>query len=109
MRASYGFDKISYDDELVHDAEKLLSMFSEVVVPGRYLVNHIPILRHLPAWCPGGAAQRFASKYRPFFNDLKNEPFNAVKADMIRTQPSRDDRTSINVDFQRREVYTRIE
>lgn len=79
MRASYGFDKISYDDELVHDAEKLLSMFSEVVVPGRYLVNHIPILRHLPAWCPGAGFKAKVKEMSRLSEKAVCEPFEMSK------------------------------
>ncbi|EAU81927.1 O-methylsterigmatocystin oxidoreductase [Coprinopsis cinerea okayama7 len=58
MRASYGFEKVNYDDELISDAENLLHAFAEVIVPGRYLVNHIPILRHIPSWFPGAGFKR---------------------------------------------------
>ena len=53
-------------------------------VPGAFLADTFPILRHIPAWCPGGAARRFASKHREMMSSLNEEPFNVIKEDMAR-------------------------
>ncbi|RXW19089.1 hypothetical protein EST38_g6769 [Candolleomyces aberdarensis] len=61
MRIAYGFDDPEVNRGLLHDGETMLKAFVEVSLPGRYLVNDIPILRHVPAWFPGaGFKARFA-------------------------------------------------
>jgi len=79
MRAAYGFDKIGYNNEMMNDAEKLLSMFSEVVVPGRYLVNHIPILRYLPSWFPGAGFRAKVNEMSRLSEKSVCEPFEMSK------------------------------
>jgi hypothetical protein len=54
IRISYGFEDAEYNQNLVKQAEVLVSGFSESMVPGRYLVNAFPVLKKLPAWLPGG-------------------------------------------------------
>ncbi|KAH6917898.1 cytochrome P450 98A3 [Coprinopsis sp. MPI-PUGE-AT-0042] len=53
IRISYGFEDVEYNKTLVKQAETLASGFSESIIPGRYLVNALPFLRHVPSWFPG--------------------------------------------------------
>ena len=53
IRISYGFEDPEYNKGLVKQAETLASGFSESIMPGRFLVNVFPLLRHVPSWLPG--------------------------------------------------------
>ncbi|KAJ2912965.1 hypothetical protein MD484_g7455, partial [Candolleomyces efflorescens] len=61
MRATYGFDDTTHHAELVHDTQKLLDEFFEAIIPGQYLVDYVPLLRHVPSWLPGAG---FKKKFR---------------------------------------------
>ncbi|KAJ3506015.1 hypothetical protein NMY22_g17383 [Coprinellus aureogranulatus] len=58
MRVTYGFDDPQVNKSLLHDGETLLQAFAEATLPGRYLVNDIPFLRHIPEWLPGAGFRR---------------------------------------------------
>lgn len=53
IRISYGFEDVEYNKTLVQQTETLASGFSESIIPGRYLVNAFPFLKHVPSWLPG--------------------------------------------------------
>ncbi|KAJ3507678.1 hypothetical protein NMY22_g16856 [Coprinellus aureogranulatus] len=58
MRVTYGFDDPLVNKSLLHDGETLLQAFAEATLPGRYLVNDIPLLKHIPEWLPGAGFRR---------------------------------------------------
>ncbi|KAJ8457352.1 hypothetical protein ONZ51_g11586 [Trametes cubensis] len=64
VRITYGFDVREKDDDYVQMAEKGIAAFSSLLVPGKYLVELFPALRHLPAWFPGCRFKREASDAR---------------------------------------------
>ena len=80
----FGIPVSGPDDSFVRRIEHANEQFSQMKVPGAFLADTFPILQHIPAWCPGGAAQRFASVNRPLMASLHEEPFNVVKQDMVR-------------------------
>ncbi|TEB22785.1 cytochrome P450 [Coprinellus micaceus] len=59
MRVTYGFDDPQVNKSLLRDGEALLQAFAEATLPGRYLVNDIPFLKHVPAWFPGAGFRRY--------------------------------------------------
>ena len=81
----YGMSVSGPEDQFILRIELANELFGKMKLPGAFLADMIPMLQYIPAWCPGGAAQRFSQKYRPFFNRLNSEPFDIVKADMVRT------------------------
>ena len=85
MDILYGISLSGPDDEFVLRVEESNEKFSEMKVPGAFLADTLPIVQHIPAWCPGGAAQRFASEHRALMTALRMEPFDVAKQDMVRT------------------------
>ncbi|KAG2008249.1 cytochrome P450 [Coprinopsis cinerea AmutBmut pab1-1] len=79
IRISYGFEDEEYNKVLVEEAEALASGFSESIIPGRYLVNAFPFLRHVPAWLPGAGFQRTMQYLRKISEKTLSEPFDNVK------------------------------
>ena len=84
MDLVYGISLSGPEDDFVLRIEHVSETFGRMKVPGAFLADIIPVLQYIPTWCPGGAAQRFVSEHRPLITSLKNEPFNTVKADMVR-------------------------
>ena len=83
MRTAYGFDDIRQNESLIHDAEKLVLELFEATIPGRFLVNHLPILRYVPSWFPGaGFKRRFRNLAQLVFK-TRHSPFDEAKRDMV--------------------------
>ena len=84
MRVAYGFDDIQRNEALIHNAEALIVGFSEAVVPGRFLVNLFPSLKHVPSWFPGAGFQRFLGNLARISFMTLYPPFEAAKNDFVR-------------------------
>jgi hypothetical protein len=52
-------------------------------VPGNFLVDVFPFLRHIPAWCPGANFKRLAAKWRQAFDDMVEVPYAHTKKLMV--------------------------
>ena len=84
MRIVYGLDVYGPDEKYIQIAEKSMECFSAVFNPGRYLVQTLPWLRFVPAWFPGAGFKRQAKVWRGLISEFVNEPFDRVKANMVR-------------------------
>ena len=80
----YGISLSGPEDDFVHRVEQSNEMFSKMKIPGAFLADTVPIMRYIPGWCPGGAAQRAAFELRTLSDALRIEPFDVVKRDMVR-------------------------
>ncbi|KAG2021164.1 cytochrome P450 [Coprinopsis cinerea AmutBmut pab1-1] len=58
IRISYGVNDRDYNNVLTERAERIIKGFSEVALPGNYLVNIFPSLAYVPAWFPGAGWKR---------------------------------------------------
>ena len=85
---SYGISVSGPEDDFILRVESSAEDFGKMKVPGAFLADILPVFQYIPAWCPGGAAQRVAQKQRPISTALKNEPFDLVKAEMVCNFPS---------------------
>ncbi|RDW63545.1 O-methylsterigmatocystin oxidoreductase-2 [Coleophoma cylindrospora] len=79
--------KITYDynieqhkeDPLVKIADTALDQFSAAVVPGAWIVDVLPFLRHLPEWLPGAGFKRTSRLWKKTITDVADIPYNYVK------------------------------
>ncbi|CDO70506.1 hypothetical protein BN946_scf184569.g49 [Trametes cinnabarina] len=78
----YGLEITDHNDKYIRIAEKAADVYIKISVPGRYLVETFPILRHLPAWFPGASFKRDAAKWEPDVLALRNAAFDNVKREM---------------------------
>ncbi|KAL5522856.1 hypothetical protein ACEPAG_8874 [Sanghuangporus baumii] len=69
-------------DPLVDLAEEVLEIFSRTAVAGTWIVDMLPFLRYVPAWVPGMAFKRTATKWRKSITDLTEVPYAFVKRQM---------------------------
>ncbi|KAI0631045.1 O-methylsterigmatocystin oxidoreductase [Trametes polyzona] len=65
------------EDPYVSLAERGTAIFSRVVVPGQYLVELVPALRHVPAWLPGAGFKRDAARWAHDVDRVRNGPYDA--------------------------------
>lgn len=59
-----------------------MKAFAAVLIPGVWVVDWIPILKHLPSWFPGASFKRFAEEHRKYPEDLRDVPFSQARAEM---------------------------
>ncbi|KAJ7252466.1 cytochrome P450 [Mycena rebaudengoi] len=79
MSIAYGIDALPSNDPYVETAEAVLDAMAQAAVPGRYLVDVIPILKHVPAWFIGAGFKRQAREWKKLTDKMVQLPFQAAK------------------------------
>ncbi|CAG9981150.1 unnamed protein product [Clonostachys byssicola] len=80
LKLTYGYDiNTSSDDPLLFLARRMLDRLTAAVLPGGWLVDVFPILRHIPAWCPGAGFKQKAVRWNREVLETVNTPFQFVK------------------------------
>ncbi|KAJ7251438.1 cytochrome P450 [Mycena rebaudengoi] len=79
MSIAYGIDTLPSNDPYVETAEAVLDAMAQAAVPGRYLVDMIPILKHVPAWFIGAGFKRQAREWKKLTDKMVQLPFQAAK------------------------------
>ncbi|OTA00033.1 hypothetical protein A9Z42_0029920 [Trichoderma parareesei] len=69
-------------DSLAELIDKMMSNFSEAMVPSPRLVDMIPALRHLPDWFPGTAYKETARRWNKINHDTVNIQYSFVERQM---------------------------
>lgn len=83
MRVAYGFDDVRRNEDLIDNAESLILGFAEAADPGRFLVNFVPFLKHVPSWFPGAGFQRFLGNLARISDKTLYPPFEEAKQDFV--------------------------
>lgn len=83
LKIAYGFDTKPGHDPLVEIVDEAMAQFADLVRPGAWLVDFIPLLRFIPAWFPGGKFKAVAKHYRKTLDDMIDIPFRMVQAQMV--------------------------
>ncbi|KAG6919294.1 hypothetical protein DXG01_007426 [Tephrocybe rancida] len=79
LRISHGYEVKETKDPFVELADRATEGFSAATAPGSFLVDVLPILRHVPAWFPGADFQRKAKEWGDILVDMVEQPHNFVK------------------------------
>ncbi|KAH8105245.1 cytochrome P450 [Cristinia sonorae] len=82
IRVVYGARNATQMRHYIYLAERGLEAARKALVPGAFLAELIPIMKHIPSWLPGGAARRFAAEYRPIVAEMRDRAFDEVKEAM---------------------------
>ncbi|KAG6815618.1 hypothetical protein H0H87_012888, partial [Tephrocybe sp. NHM501043] len=82
LRITHGYRVQEKNDPLVTIADAASDQFSLATVPGKYLVDTLPFLRHVPAWFPGAGFQRMAKEWSATLHEMVDRPHNYVKREM---------------------------
>ncbi|KAH9886459.1 O-methylsterigmatocystin oxidoreductase [Cubamyces lactineus] len=75
MDVVYGITVSDDNDPYVKMAERETAIFSELAIPGRYLVELLPFLRHIPAWFPGAKFKRDAAEWQLDVSLVRHVPY----------------------------------
>ncbi|KAJ7109594.1 cytochrome P450 [Mycena crocata] len=82
MSVAYGIDILPTEDPYITLARKAVHTFTLANVPGRYLVNTFPILKHVPSWFPGAGFKRQAAEWKKLSRGMLELPFAETKRQM---------------------------
>ena len=83
LKVTYGIEVKSEDDAYVGMIEAAFEGILEGFVVGRYLVDTMPILRHIQPWIPGAQSPKLWRKWKTAVRKAANVPYRYTKACMV--------------------------
>ena len=72
-----------YNDPYIKIAEDAVAAMAELMIPGAFLVDIIPILKYVPEWFPGAKFQSKAAMMRKHAARIRNTTFAATEELMV--------------------------
>ncbi|KKK20514.1 hypothetical protein ARAM_001120 [Aspergillus rambellii] len=86
LNAAYGYTISPHGrDPMCEIAQRALGGFEEIFTPGNWLVNFVPILRHVPSWLPGTGFLEKAAEYGHSARQFTDLPFHFAKHKMAQS------------------------
>ncbi|KAJ7607915.1 cytochrome P450 [Roridomyces roridus] len=79
MESAYGIDVLPQNDPYVNLAERAIHSIAYALVPGRFLVDSLPMLKYIPGWFPGAGFQRLAKEWKVLARDMMEKPYAEAK------------------------------
>ncbi|KAJ7684107.1 cytochrome P450 [Mycena polygramma] len=79
MSIAYGIDVQPTNDPYVALAHNAVDTLAQAALPGKYLVDSFPILKHVPAWLPGASFQRNAIGWFKLARAMEQVPLAETK------------------------------
>ena len=83
MKIGYGISVQENNDPYISIAEEVLQGAAQAGIPGTFLVDLIPILKHVPSWFPGVTFKKKAARVKEFIRLMAEKPFNHVQEQMV--------------------------
>ncbi|KAF7968957.1 hypothetical protein HWV62_28806 [Athelia sp. TMB] len=83
LGSTYGMAAEKDRDPYIHAAGVLIHSASDSLTPGRYLVEILPWMKHVPAWIPGASFHTTAREGNKVVEAATSAPFERVKAAMV--------------------------
>ncbi|RAL13437.1 cytochrome P450 [Aspergillus homomorphus CBS 101889] len=85
LKIAYGYTTEPHGrDPLVDLANEAMDQFSIAGSPGQWLVDTIPILKHVPAWFPGAGFKRTGLAWNRILLTTVEKPYQFVRQQMQR-------------------------
>ncbi|KAF9545038.1 cytochrome P450 [Agrocybe pediades] len=84
MAISYGIQVKEENDPYVTTAEAALHGLCMAALPGAFLVDALPFLKHVPSWFPGAGFQRKAQEWKDLATRMKTIPFELTKQNIAK-------------------------
>ncbi|TFK27926.1 cytochrome P450 [Coprinopsis marcescibilis] len=81
---AYGIDADVEGDPNIQLASDSLRTTMDALLPGKYFVEFLPILKYLPKWLPGARFHQDALEGRTFMNRIRAEPFAQAEEQLSR-------------------------
>ncbi|TFK48072.1 cytochrome P450 [Heliocybe sulcata] len=79
MAATYGIEVQDRRDPYIAISDKAMEGISQAGVPGAFLVNYFPSMKHIPPWVPGAGFQGKALQWKKDAQEMLQKPMEAVK------------------------------
>ncbi|KAJ7339879.1 cytochrome P450 [Mycena albidolilacea] len=79
MSITYGNDVLDANDPYLKLAHQSMHDLAAACVPGKYLVDAIPVLKYIPTWFPGAGFKRDARKWSQATQQYVELPFEEAK------------------------------
>ena len=87
MSVAYGLEVQPDDDPYIKTAEEGVHPLHTAAVPGAFLVDSLPFLKHVPEWFPGAGFQNEAKAAKKLARTMIEVPFEAAKKNFVRDPP----------------------
>ncbi|KAG8758849.1 hypothetical protein FRC11_002930 [Ceratobasidium sp. 423] len=84
IRMVYGYKVDSPGDRLVQSVEQAMAILSDIMAPGRWMVEVFPLLRYIPKWFPGATFHKAVASWMPMVRAVEDETFGFVKSQMAK-------------------------
>jgi hypothetical protein len=85
LSLTYGIKVQDGEDSFVNLIEDANANFNAATVPGAFMVDFFPSLRHLPEWLPGMGFMRTARKWAKDTAAMVDVPYAFTKQQIVRT------------------------
>ena len=76
---TYSINIRPYNDPYIKIVEEAARSIAELLIPGAFLVDIIPILKYVPQWFPGAKFQSKAALMRRHAAKMRNTMFAATE------------------------------
>ena len=83
LAAAYGFEVESKFNKYISLAAAAVDPLAEAMLPGTFLVDMLPMLKHIPDWFPGASFKRKAKQWRLKTLELRDRPFEDMKRKLV--------------------------
>lgn len=83
LSSAYGIPVDDPHDPYLELSREALHALSEAAIPGTYLVDTFPMLKHVPGWFPGAGFRRKAAYERNLVERMVKQPLEFVKMSMV--------------------------
>jgi hypothetical protein len=83
LSMTYSINVRPYNDPYIKIVEEAVTSISELLIPGAFFVDIIPILKYVPEWFPGAKFQRKAAVMREHAVKVRNATFAATEELMV--------------------------
>ena len=83
LSMTYSINARPFNDPYVKMAEEAMGVIAELMIPGAFLVDIIPILKYVPEWFPGAKFQSKAAAMRKHSTIIRNKTFAVTEELMV--------------------------
>ena len=80
---TYRINVRPYNDPYIKITEEAIEAAAELLVPGAFIVDIIPVLKYVPEWLSGVNFQSKAAVMREHAATMRNTPFSATEELMV--------------------------
>ena len=80
---TYSINVRPYNDPYIKITEEAIGAAAELLIPGAFIVDIIPVLKYVPKWFPGANFQSKAAVMRKHAAIMRNTPFAATEELMV--------------------------